>query len=382
VVARPHRDGSLRLVRQRTWPSFLLAAVATVSGFVLAEGLLRWTLPPPVSWRAPQERYRNHPTRLFDLRPNQQVFTHDKPARINALGFRGAEIESPKPEGRFRIVVMGDSVTFGNGVGDEQTYPAQLARKLGEASSHTVEVINAGIPGYDTWQHALLLEEVVLLLDPDLVLLGFYENDITQRPEDIRPVINERGESPRIGLGAWLGDRWIFLLKKSRVLLLAREAYDRARARWFPSYGAAVRKALLNGNRHPALEAGWKEVDHSLHQMSALLKREEVPFRVVVFPMPEQVWSTATNNASYQARLQAITNQMAVPTLDLLPAFRAAVADGRALYIPWDWHPNPEGHRVAAEAIEAFIRPVVVQGMLKLSMANSPRPIRTTPPGA
>jgi hypothetical protein len=94
--------------------------------------------------------------------------------------------------------------------------------------------------------------------------------------------------------------------------------------------------------------------------------------------MPEQVWSTATNNASYQARLQAITNQMAVLTLDLARLPRGC---RRSSHIP-GLYPNPEGHLVAAQAIEAFIRPVVVQGMFKHSMANSPRPIRTTPPGA
>jgi lysophospholipase L1-like esterase len=333
-----------------------------------------------VSWRTPQERYRNHPTRLFDLRPNQQVFTHDKPARINALGFRGGEVETPKPEGRLRIVVMGDSLTFGNGVGDDETYPAQLARGLGEAGSRNIEVINAGVPAYDTWQQALLLEEVVVSLEPDLVVLGFYENDIAQRPRAVRPIVNEEGEAPRTGLGAWLGDRWIFLAKKSRVLLLAREAYERARAHWVPSPAAARRNALLNGNQHFALEAGWKEVDRSLRQMSTLLKRERVPFRIVIFPMPEQVWNGDVNSFAYQDRLQAIAQEIGVPTLDLLSTFRTAAAGGEPLYIFWDWHPNANGHRIAAQAIEAFISPVVSQWGFKRSIAHSPGRIPTTFP--
>ncbi len=44
------------------------------------------------------------------------------------------------------------------------------------------------------------------------------------------------------------------------------------------------------------------------------------------------------------------------------------------------WHPNSQCHRVPAQAIEAFIRPMVVQGMLNHSMANFPGQIRTTPP--
>ena len=364
----------------RFWPRLLVATLATLLGFLLAEGLLGLILPPPIVWRTAQERYRNHPTRLFDLRPNQQVFTHDKPARINGLGFRGAEVETPKPEGRFRIVVVGDSVTFGNGVGDDETYPAQLARLLNGAGLAKVEVINAGIPAYDTWQQGLLLEEVVLSLEPDLVVLGFYENDITQRPKAIHPVVNEEGESPRAGLGAWLGERWIFLLKKSRVLMLAWEAYQRARAHWLPSPAAAGRKALLQGDQHPALEAGWEEVDRSLRHMSGLLKRAGIPFRIVVFPMPEQVWNADASSSTYQGRLQGIAKEIEVPTLDLLPAFRKAAADGQTLYVFWDWHPNDEGHRVAARAIEAFVRSVVAQRMLKHSIAHSPGRIATTSP--
>jgi lysophospholipase L1-like esterase len=331
-------------------------------------------------WRTPQERYENHPTRLFSLRPNQQAFTHDKPVRINAVGFRGAEIETPKPEGRFRIAVLGDSVTFGNGVGGDESYPAQLARRLQEATSLSIEVINAGVPGYDTWQQALLLEEVVLSVEPDLVVLAFYENDITRRPQAIRAIVNEKGESPRVGLGAWLGDRWIFLLKKSRVLVLAQEAYQRVRARWIPSPGAARRKALLHGDPHPALEEGWKEVDRSLSQMAALLKGAGIPFRIVVFPMPEQVWNSGASSSAYQGHLEEIAGGISVPTLDFLPAFRNATADGQTLYIFWDWHPNSEGHRVAAQATEAFIRPVVAQWMGKHSIAADSRQIRTTAP--
>ena len=101
--------------------------------------------------------------------------------------------------------------------------------------------------------------------------------------------------------------------------------------------------------------------------MSALLKREGVPFRVVIFPMPEQVWNTAVESSAYQGRLQEMTREIGVPTLDLLPAFRTAAADGQKFYIFWDWHPNNEGHRVAAQAIEGFIRPLIAHVLLRIA---------------
>jgi len=347
--------------RESRWSRLFLLGGATLLSLMLGEGLLAFFLPPPIAWRTPQERYDNHPTRMYVLRPSQQAFTHDKPLRINALGFRGEEVESPKHSDRFRIFVMGDSITFGNGVRDAETYSARIEGMLHEAGFRRAEVINAGIPGYDTWQEALLLEEVVLSLNPDLVVLGFYENDVTPRPPVIRPIIGERGESPRTGLAARLGDQWIFLLKRSHLLVLAWEAYKRVQVRWLPTPAARIRMALLNGDLYPPAEAGWDEVSATLRHMAALLRRKGVPFLIVVFPMPEQVWDPKAGTIAFQGRLQEITREAGVPTLDLLPAFRKAAADGRPLYIFWDWHPAPEGHQLAARTIDAFIRPAVAQ---------------------
>jgi lysophospholipase L1-like esterase len=365
------RNSKSQIRNYTAWSRLILIPLGIVAGLFLAEGVLVFVLPPLVVWHSPQERYQNHPTRLFELRPSQQAFTHDKPTKINALGLRGRDVAIPKPASIYRIVVIGDSVTFGNGVGDDETYSAQLERMVRETGLRDVEVINAGIPAYDTWQQALLLEELILSLEPNLVLLGFYENDISSRPSAIRPIIGQNGEPPRRGLGAWLGDRWIALLKKSRVLVLGREAYGRARTRWNPSPAAVRRTALLDGGRHPALEAGWKEVDDSLQQMSGLLRRARIPFRIVIFPMPEQVWNREANTSAYQGRLEGITREIRVPALDLLPAFKKAAADGRTLYIFWDWHPNAEGHKVAARTIRTFISPVVAQWMAKTSIPHS-----------
>ncbi len=379
-----HRIGRKGLDHGSLWPRFLVAATGTLLAFFLAEGILGLILPPPIVWRTPQERYENHPTRLFALRPDQRAFTHDKPVRINALGLRGGEVTIPKPEKSYRIVVMGDSVTFGNGVGDGETYSAQLARTLHESGLRRVEVINAGIPAYDTWQHALLLEELVISLEPNIVILGFYQNDISPRPNVLRPVIGQNGEPPRRGLGAWLGDRRIALLKKSRVLVLAREAYLRARAKWSPSPAAARRMALLKGGQHPALQAGWREVSGSLDRMRALLDGAGIPFRIVIFPMPEQVWNTEANTSAYQGYFQDIAREIGVPTLDLLPAFRTAISPGKSLYISWDWHPNPEGHQLAAQAIASYVRPLVTEWMVKntIPVPGPSPPIRSALPAS
>src|SRR4051812_26327091 len=54
----------------------------------------------------------------------------ERGATVNAMGFRGAAFAEPKRPGGYRIAVVGDSFTFGVGVGDDETLPAHLQREL------------------------------------------------------------------------------------------------------------------------------------------------------------------------------------------------------------------------------------------------------------
>jgi len=69
---------------------------------------------------------------------------------INSLGFRGKEYNSEKSNNTFRIVVLGDSVTFGIGVNNGDTYPAKLEKILNNNSKMNYEVWNLGLIGYNT----------------------------------------------------------------------------------------------------------------------------------------------------------------------------------------------------------------------------------------
>jgi lysophospholipase L1-like esterase len=96
---------------------------------------------------------------------------------LNSLGLRSPEIELPKPAGRFRVVAMGDSVTYGHLVGEEETYPRVLQRELVDRGVEGAEVVNAGVLGYSTYQGAVLLERQIVSLEPDVVLFAYMNND-------------------------------------------------------------------------------------------------------------------------------------------------------------------------------------------------------------
>ena len=97
----------------------------------------------------------------------------------NSTGYRGKEIAVPKPEGCFRILVLGGSTTYGEFIDDDQgAFPAQLEERLRAEGYSQVEVINAGVPGYSSWESLADFQFHGLNFEPDLVIPYFGVNDV------------------------------------------------------------------------------------------------------------------------------------------------------------------------------------------------------------
>jgi lysophospholipase L1-like esterase len=101
----------------------------------------------------------------------------------NSLGYRNGEFPAEKPDGVFRIVALGGSSTYDVRIEDnEKTFTAQLEKLLREEFGYeNVEVINAGVPGFNSWEMLINLEFRVLDLDPDLAILYEGTNDVHAR---------------------------------------------------------------------------------------------------------------------------------------------------------------------------------------------------------
>ena len=101
----------------------------------------------------------------------------------NSLGYRNDEFPLEKPDGVFRIVALGGSSTYDVSIKDnQQTFTAQLEKVLkDEYGYQNVQVINAGVPGYNSWEILSNLEFRVLDLDPDLVIIYEGTNDVHAR---------------------------------------------------------------------------------------------------------------------------------------------------------------------------------------------------------
>jgi hypothetical protein len=96
---------------------------------------------------------------------------------VNSKGLREArEVDYAKPKGRMRIVCVGGSVTFGEGVARDATYEAWMQKNM-RGRAYDVEVINAGKPGRTLAESAALLEGELLKYEPSLVVVSTQDGD-------------------------------------------------------------------------------------------------------------------------------------------------------------------------------------------------------------
>ncbi|MDP6410151.1 MAG: GDSL-type esterase/lipase family protein [Planctomycetota bacterium] len=128
-------------------------------------------------WHESFLRTSEDPVLRYELTPGASGYGWGCEIEINGRGFRGGEVAPEAVAGTLRIAAIGDSVTFGNKLPAEHTYPAQLEAALND-NGYAAEVLNLGVGGYDLLQSLRFLERTGLALDPDVVVLGYCVNDI------------------------------------------------------------------------------------------------------------------------------------------------------------------------------------------------------------
>ncbi len=124
-------------------------------------------------------RWHRNPKIIYDLIPNLSGEFRDHWMTVNADGFRSATVPVSPEQPTFRLVGIGDSVMFGWGVGDGEDYLSLTGRKLSElAKGQAVDWINSAVPGYNTVNEVETLKEKLLRFKPDVVVVGYVNNDL------------------------------------------------------------------------------------------------------------------------------------------------------------------------------------------------------------
>jgi lysophospholipase L1-like esterase len=301
----------------------VVSAVAIAAAFAVAECTTRFAYRQDASTR-----------RAADL---VSVSSGGAPSSLNSLGFRERPIE-PKDPNRFRIAVIGDSFSWGQGLQDHERFSNLLDTQLGAR----YEVLNFGMPGHTMPEHVDELEPV-LKLNPDFVLLQLYINNFETPgmrrpsaypllPADLNARLTEASLVYQL-----LADRWAQLQESLGLV---------------DSYARYLARHLRDPNSPDSREAFGK-----LRQFISRTRAAGVPTGAVLFPATD---SMGPNGIDYpfgfiHDRVQAICAEERIVFVDLLAPF-AHAGDPHSLWVtPFDAHPNAlANRRAAAEILDAF----------------------------
>jgi len=341
-----------------------ISAAATLVGLAACEIAARAVFPPPPDpTREPQIVYRLDPQIRYVLSPNQKGWIDDGFVTTNSRGFRGREVDVPKPSGRVRIVALGDSVTFGWGVNDADTFCSQLEHDL--RTQHPgvdVEVVNLGVPGYATRQEVALLKRNLAELQPDVVLVGFYTNDLPDTLDDkasgrsgTRIEAQDRGAGQILHMNpapsSWLERQ----ARRSRAIYTASHGLKALIHRGEGKPGSSMELDLLESRSSGDLETAWQSVTGQLENLKAAATEFHFSAGIVVLPPREQVFGLYPDS-DYQKRIRGLADRLGLFVIDPLPSLVASSLKKPSLFIPYDRnHPSPAGHRLIARSIATYL---------------------------
>ena len=285
------------------------------------------------------------PAIVYELRPRLDVTFAGARTTTNDAGYRGEALASENPAARYRIVGIGDSYMFGQGVADEQTYLARLPALLGAARPDTTfETANLAVPGFNTSMEVALLESRVDSLHPNLILIEIVGNDL-----DLPNFLWDDQD-------VW-SPRQSFLLDFVRARL---RGSGRPRAQTglaeAPREGATEsgQFAREGADRVPAKYAemvGVEAFRRAIARLAAVGRRQGVP----VLALSHGVW--------FEEDLLATLESEAIPVLILRSALRQRARElGAPDYArsvlakgAGDLHPSALGHEVVADELAAWI---------------------------
>lgn len=273
-----------------------------------------------------QYDYDSNPRRYFDAK-NGLTY------HMNRWGFRGADCAMRKQPGTKRIVVLGDSFTFGEGVRLQDTFCSRLETLLRHDLGEPVEVLNFGISGWATRDEILFYERMCAFFKPDLTIVAYVLNDADHAG----------------GLDVWDNFRLQYECKSLRRSYFASWIYASVKRRLVAQ---RYMKSLVQSAH--ADRSKWDESFAYLSTGRRIAAANGSRYLVALFPFMYSLDDHYPFLSLHQM-VGGYCRQDSIPFLDLFPAFKGHPYTDLWVH-PTDQHPNEIGHRLAAEALSRHIQ--------------------------
>lgn len=280
----------------------------------------------------------NNPEISYELKPNISMRAYRSIVTTNSLGFRGPELDPEKP----LLVFLGDSITFGYGLEDEETIPSRVLKALSAWN-----VLNTASPGYNLRQQTAVFQEKIRKLDPKALVLIFHFNDVEDfgvaklddqgilRPEGWQPTERicspvERGLMRWIPGKCWLDTHSAFYIAVKKFLTARQGKKD------LMEQETAMED---NSTEEPVTDESLKTYASYLDKLNASLPEN--------FPKLFVIWPERHTHPRARPKLKALTEARGFRVLDLYDTF-----GNKAETLSWDTvHPSALSAARGAEVI-------------------------------
>lgn len=300
---------------------------------------------------------------------------------VSSQGTRDKAYAIPKPSDTLRILILGDSVAYGDFVKRDYLFSEQLERNL-NLRYGKVEVIDAGAQGYTTFNELHYYLNKGTRFQPDIVILSFCFNDVVNprlhwnyTREAIPNIPGEAIPNPEYDRSHVLP---ILKAREHPSILMKSALYRFFYTRINRMKANEKRYSYENGKKYPVYLTGedtisikvlldysspeWNWLRSIFNQLKEAVKRDGATFVILIVPLAYQL----EEDYPYfpQKLIQRYCKENSIYFLDLLPSFRknrgkrifigAIAREGFPGYIDI-WHLTPRGHQLAAKEIEAFL---------------------------
>ena len=247
------------------------------------------------------------------------------------------ERELPKPS--VTVLNLGDSFTGGTYVNDEDTFSSYMERYTIDADDPVaINVINAGISGYNTREHYFRLMDILRDRDSiDIVVLHFFANDTGIVEHKL--IGNWKPKEPQSKVGIWLFDH--FLL--AEILM---DAYF------------SICAVPANPEKNNYLQEQWQTCFGFLEKMNSECQKRNIRFMIAAIPSKEQFLFGVKIN--YQDKLREFCGEHDIIFLD--PYEYLEENGGGTLYLDWDPHFRKEGHKIYGRFMYEYLSAYVAGG--------------------
>ncbi len=260
------------------------------------------------------------------------------PAYFNSLGMRDREPELPKPAGRFRILLLGDSIAVGQGVTQDDSFPYRIRDSL---SAPSVDIVTAAVAGWNTSEQRRFLETEIDRLEPDLVVLLYVRND-----RELDNIYRREMVAGRSGAQRW----------HHRTVATSRlyewGTFFHRRTFYRPSREALQAVAFMKNQLVPdpfaRTDRGWLASRNELGRINVLLRRNGTDLAIFLYDVGGGRFRPP---AKAMRRLSEFGKAKDLPVYDTSPFFAGQGVRVTMLLPLLDPHLTPRGNQLMADGV-------------------------------